>query len=102
MSSGPKRSSRRGGSARGGLRQIDAAKADGRWDAAYPPASRIQVPEDLQAALAADPQAAAAFAALKSAERYSILYRLHNVSDPKRRAAALASAVANLARDAAS
>jgi uncharacterized protein YdeI (YjbR/CyaY-like superfamily) len=86
----------------GGLRQIEAAKADGRWGAAYPPASRIRVPEDLQAALVADPQAAAAFAALKSAERYSILYRLHNVNDPPRRAAALAAAVAKLQPDQAS
>lgn len=81
----------------GGLRQIESAKADGRWDAAYPPASRIQVPEDLQAALAADPQAAAAFASLKSAERYSILYRLHDTPDPQRRARAIAACIAKLA-----
>ena len=81
----------------GGLKQIDAAKADGRWAAAYPPASRIQVPDDLQAALAADPEAAAAFAVLKSAERYSILYRLHDTADPARRTKAISAFVAKLA-----
>jgi uncharacterized protein YdeI (YjbR/CyaY-like superfamily) len=86
----------------GGLRQIEAAKADGRWGAAYPPASRIRVPEDLQAALAADPRAHAAFAALKSAERYSILYRLHALKDMQRRAAAISAVVAKLQPDQAS
>lgn len=73
----------------GGLKQIEAAQADGRWAAAYPPASRMEVPADLAAALEADPTAKAAFEALKSGERYSALYRLHQVQPvtDKRKAA---------------
>lgn len=63
----------------GGLQQIEAAKADGRWEAAYPPASRMEVPADLAAALEANPAAKAAFEALRGGERYSVLYRLHQV-----------------------
>ena len=62
-----------------GLTEIEAAQADGRWDAAYAPASTVQVPSDLQFALDASPQATALFAALKSMDRYAILYRLANV-----------------------
>lgn len=82
----------------GGLRQIEAARADGRWDAAYPPASRMAVPEDLAAALAEKPAAAAFFATLKGANRYAILYRLHDVRDPAKRVAAVAKWVAMLER----
>jgi len=62
-----------------GLAQIEAAKADGRWDAAYDPSSTAQVPEDLRAALAAVPAAAAAFAALRAGDRYQILLTLQKV-----------------------
>ncbi len=82
----------------GGLKQIEAAKADGRWDAAYPPASRMTVPDDLAAALARNPQAEAFFATLKGANRYAILYRLHDQRDPEKRAAAIAKWVAMLER----
>jgi len=81
-----------------GLGEIEAARADGRWDAAYPPASRITVPDDLQAALDASPQAAAFFATLKGPNRYAILYRLHDVRDPKRRAQAIARWIDKLSR----
>jgi len=81
-----------------GLREIKAAKADGRWDAAYPPASRIEVPDDLAAALAANPKAQAFFDTLKGPNRYAILYRLHDVRDPKKRPAAIAKWVAKLER----
>jgi len=82
----------------GGLQQIEEAKADGRWDAAYPPASRITVPDDLAAALAQSPQAKAFFATLTGADRYAVLYRLHDVRDPAKRVAAIARWVAMLAR----
>jgi uncharacterized protein YdeI (YjbR/CyaY-like superfamily) len=82
----------------GGLMQIEAAKADGRWDSAYPPASRIAVPEDFAAALAQSPQAEAFFATLTGADRYAILYRLHDQRDPAKRAAAIAKWVAMLER----
>lgn len=81
----------------GGLKQIEAAKADGRWAAAYPPASRMELPEDLAAALEADPAAKAAFEALKSGERYSVLYRLHQVQpETDRRKVVLAKIVEGL------
>ena len=81
-----------------GLREIAAARADGRWEAAYPPPSRIQVPADLQEALDAKPEAAAFFATLTGANRYAILYRLHDVRDPAKRSAAIAKSVAKLLR----
>lgn len=83
----------------GGLRQIEGAKADGRWDAAYPPASRIEVPGDLAAALEDSPEAKAAFAALGGNERYSVLYRLHGVQGVEKRAAAVAKAIAALKQE---
>jgi uncharacterized protein YdeI (YjbR/CyaY-like superfamily) len=79
-----------------GQAEVDRAKADGRWDAAYPPASRMQVPPDLQAALDADPRAAAAFAALDGANRYAILYRLHDTPKPDARARKIAGFIAML------
>jgi len=60
----------------GGLREVERAKADGRWDAAYEPSTTITVPEDLQAALDRNPAAAEAFSKLTRANRYSVLYRL--------------------------
>jgi uncharacterized protein YdeI (YjbR/CyaY-like superfamily) len=69
-----------------GQAEVDRAKADGRWAAAYPPASRMEVPPDLQAALDADAQAGAAFAALDGANRYAVLYRLHEARTPEARA----------------
>lgn len=61
-----------------GQAEVDRAKADGRWAAAYPPASRMAVPPDLQAALEADPAASAAWAELDAANRYAVLYRLYD------------------------
>lgn len=68
-----------------GQAQIDAAKADGRWDAAYDGPSRMVVPADLQAALDKDPTAKKTFEALKSANRYAILYHLHDAKRPETR-----------------
>ncbi|PFG30056.1 YdeI/OmpD-associated family protein [Paramicrobacterium agarici] len=59
-----------------GQREIDRAKADGRWDAAYAPASSIEVPPELEAALAANPKAAEFFATLSGQNRYAILFRI--------------------------
>ncbi|CEA07920.1 hypothetical protein BN1051_01246 [Arthrobacter saudimassiliensis] len=57
-----------------GHAEIDRAKADGRWERAYPGPGRAEVPEDLAAALAAVPGAAAAFAALTGQNRYAVLH----------------------------
>ena len=59
-----------------GVAEIERAKADGRWGAAYAGASSIEVPADLAAALAADPRAQAMFDVLTKQNRYAILYRL--------------------------
>lgn len=81
-----------------GLAQIEAAKADGRWDAAYAPASRAEVPPDLAAALAERPEAAAFFATLTGANRYAILYRTADAKKPETRAKRIAGFVEMLAR----
>jgi uncharacterized protein YdeI (YjbR/CyaY-like superfamily) len=64
-----------------GLREIEKAKADGRWDAAYPSQSRAEPCPEFRAALAANAKAERAFAALDSANRYAFIYR---VNDAKR------------------
>ncbi len=80
-----------------GLAQIEAAKEDGRWEAAYPPASAAVVPEDLQRALDENPKAKAFFETLKGANRYAILYRVHDAKRPETRARRIAEYVAMLA-----
>jgi uncharacterized protein YdeI (YjbR/CyaY-like superfamily) len=81
-----------------GLAEVERAKADGRWDAAYPSPSRIEVPPDLQAELDADPQAAEFFATLSGQNRYAILYRLHDAKRPETRARRLAQFMEQLRR----
>lgn len=78
-----------------GLAEVERAKADGRWDEAYASPSNIEVPDDLQRALDEDQSAAGAFAALKSADRYSILYRLHHTTKRETRARIIESFVAD-------
>jgi uncharacterized protein YdeI (YjbR/CyaY-like superfamily) len=81
-----------------GQAQIDRAKADGRWAAAYAPQSRASPDDDLEAALDAEPSARALFDTLDSANRYSVLYRVHQAKTPEKRAAKIAEMVAKLAR----
>ena len=69
-----------------GLAQVEAAKADGRWDAAYPAQSQAQVPEDLRRALDANPTAGEFFETLTGSTRYAFLYRLHHIRNPESRA----------------
>ncbi len=73
-----------------GQAQVDAAKADGRWAAAYAGQKSATVPDDLAAALAADSRAKAFFESLKGANRYAILYRVHDAKKPQTRAARIA------------
>jgi uncharacterized protein YdeI (YjbR/CyaY-like superfamily) len=80
-----------------GLREVDRAKADGRWDAAYPSQRDLVVPDDLQAALAADGAAREFFDALDRTNRYAILYRLHDAKKPETRARRIETFVAMLA-----
>jgi uncharacterized protein YdeI (YjbR/CyaY-like superfamily) len=69
-----------------GLAAIEAARQDGRWDAAYDSPSAAAVPADLQAELDRRPGAKAFFASLNSANRYAILHRLQNAKKPETRA----------------
>jgi uncharacterized protein YdeI (YjbR/CyaY-like superfamily) len=82
-----------------GMAQIEAAKADRRWEAAYAPASRAEIPIDLQTALDNNPKASAFFATLSSRNRYAILYRIGNVKKAETRARRIAEFVAMLERD---
>jgi uncharacterized protein YdeI (YjbR/CyaY-like superfamily) len=85
------------GSMRGaGLAEVERAKADGRWDAAYDSQRTISVPEDLQRALDTRPQARAFFDQLSSQNRYAILYRLQDAKRPETRARRLAKFIAML------
>ena len=59
-----------------GQAEVERAKADGRWDAAYAGQASIEVPPDLAEALAAEPKAQAMFEALNSQNRYAVLYRI--------------------------
>lgn len=81
-----------------GLAQVEAAKADGRWEAAYASQGTATVPADLQAALDANKKAKAFFEQLKGANRYAILYRVHEPKLPATRARRIANFVAMLAR----
>ena len=69
-----------------GLEQVGLAKTDGRWDAAYASPSTIEVPEDLQKALDANPKAAEFFATLPGSNRYAVLYQLEDAKKPETRA----------------
>jgi uncharacterized protein YdeI (YjbR/CyaY-like superfamily) len=69
-----------------GQAEVDAARADGRWDAAYAGPKSATVPPDLQAALDQSPAAATAFAGLNSVNRFAILYRIGAVKRPETRA----------------
>jgi uncharacterized protein YdeI (YjbR/CyaY-like superfamily) len=79
-----------------GLREVERARADGRWDAAYESPRNIGVPEDLQRELDADPAAAEFFAALDGQNRYAILYRLQDAKRAETRARRLREFVAML------
>jgi len=79
-----------------GLREVERAQADGRWEQAYESQSRVTVPEDLARALAANERASAFFATLDSANRYAILYRIGTAKKPETRAKRIDTFVAML------
>lgn len=81
-----------------GQAEIDRAMADGRWEAAYAPASTIEVPADFKAALDQSPTAAAFFATLTGANRYAVLYRIGAVKRAETRARKISEFVAMLER----
>jgi uncharacterized protein YdeI (YjbR/CyaY-like superfamily) len=79
-----------------GLAEVERARADGRWEAAYEGQSRITIPDDLARELDARPDAKAFFEGLSSQNRYAILYRLQEAKRPETRARRLAKFVAML------
>jgi uncharacterized protein YdeI (YjbR/CyaY-like superfamily) len=80
-----------------GLREVERARADGRWDSAYEGQRTITVPPDLTAALADNAEALAFFETLNSANRYAVLYRIGAAKRPQTRAQRIAKFVAMLA-----
>ncbi len=84
-----------------GQRQVDAAKADGRWDAAYAPirsATEDTIPEDLRAAIDANAKARKTFATLGRHNLFALAYRANSMKTPAGRARKIAALVAMLAR----
>ena len=80
-----------------GLREVERAKADGRWDAAYEPQSAAAVPDDLRLELERDEGAREFFETLNSTNRYAILHRIQDAKKPETRARRIAKYVAMLA-----
>jgi len=81
-----------------GLAQVELAKGDGRWEAAYASPANAEVPEDLQKALDASPKAAEFFATLNKSNRFAILYQLQDAKKPETRTRRLEKFVAMLER----
>ena len=81
-----------------GLAEVERAKGDGRWEAAYAGPASIEVPPDLGAALAAEPKAQALFEKLTQQNRYAILYRVTTAKRPETRRRRIEEFVAMLAR----
>ena len=81
-----------------GQAQVELAKADGRWAAAYPRQSEATPDSDLHAALDAEPAARDLFNKLDAANRFSVLYRVQQARTPEKRAAKIAEMVAILSR----
>jgi|SRR5437660_6446397 len=82
-----------------GMLQVERAKADGRWDAAYDGQSKITVPADLQSELDKNQRAKEFFATLDSRNRYAILFRIQTAKKPETRAARIQKFVEMLAQN---
>lgn len=81
-----------------GLRQVEAAKADGRWDRAYAGSKTMTIPDDLQAAIDAEPQARAMLATLSAQNRFALAFRTSNMKTEAGRARKIAAFVDMLKR----
>ena len=81
-----------------GLREVEAAKADGRWDRAYPGSRDMAIPDDLQAAIDAEPAARAMLAKLSAQNRFALAFRTHNMKTAAGRARRIAAFVEMLKR----
>jgi uncharacterized protein YdeI (YjbR/CyaY-like superfamily) len=81
-----------------GLAEIEAAKIDGRWEAAYASQADAEIPEDLAAALASDASAKRFFDKLDKANRFAIIYRVNDAKRPETRTRRIAEFIEMLAR----
>jgi uncharacterized protein YdeI (YjbR/CyaY-like superfamily) len=81
-----------------GLAQVEAAKADGRWDRAYASGQAMKIPDDLQAAIDAEPKAKKMLAGLSAQNRFALAFRVHNMKTAAGRSKKIATFVAMLAR----
>jgi hypothetical protein len=81
-----------------GLKQVEAAKADGRWDAAYAGSAKTTLPEELVAAIRKHAKAQATFEGLNAANRYAMAFRIHHIKGEAARAKRIEAFVAMLAK----
>lgn len=81
-----------------GLRQVDAAKADGRWARAYKSGKEMKIPDDLQAAIDAEPTAKEMLAKLSGQNRFALAFRIHNMKTEAGRKKKIAAFVEMLKR----
>ena len=81
-----------------GLKQAEAAKADGRWDRAYKNGQDMKIPDDLQAAIDAEPKAKAMLAKLSAQNRFALAFRTHNMKTEAGRTKKIATFVDMLKR----
>ena len=81
-----------------GLKEVDAAKADGRWDRAYGSGRNMRIPEDLQAAIDAEPKAKRMLSTLSAQNRFALAFRVHNTRTAAGRKKKIASFVEMLKR----
>jgi uncharacterized protein YdeI (YjbR/CyaY-like superfamily) len=81
-----------------GLREVEAAKADGRWERAYGSGQAMKIPDDLQAAIDAEPAARQMLAGLTAQNRFALAFRVHNLKTQAGRRKKIEAFVAMLAR----
>ncbi|RUU49774.1 hypothetical protein EOD04_38100, partial [Mesorhizobium sp. M2C.T.Ca.TU.009.01.2.1] len=81
-----------------GLREVEAAKADGRWERAYAGSKEMVIPPDLQAAIDAEPKAKAMLETLSAQNRFALAFRTHNMKTEAGRKKKIADLVAMLKR----
>ena len=81
-----------------GLKQVEAAKADGRWDRAYASGKDMKIPDDLQAAIDANPKARAMLPTLSEQNRFALAFRVHNLKTEAGRRKKIETFVAMLER----
>src|SRR3989440_2926907 len=82
-----------------GIRQVELAKADGRWELAYASQSKITIPEDFQRELDNNPKAQEFFTTLNSVNRYAILFRIQTAKKPETRSARISTFIEMLANN---